>query len=260
MSTQIVERMAVEIDGEGEPVILLHGLGGTSNSWTPQMGVFAGRFRAVRPDLPGSGRSPLPSATLSIDSMADLVIRMAAALGIERAHLAGHSMGTIVAQHVAARAARLVRSLLLVAPLTAPPDAARKGLKDRAQKARAEGMADVASAVVQAATSSHSKASNPVAIAAARESLMRQPPDGYAANCEALSDAVAADPAAIICPALLIAGEDDVVAPPSVARGLGDKLQGGARVHVLPRVGHWLTFEAANDVNGLLKDFLSSVR
>src|SRR5262245_18501896 len=120
-------------------------------------------------------------------------------------------------------------------------------------------MADIASAVVQAATSSQSKASNPVAIAAARESLMRQPPDGYAANCDALSEARAADPAAIACPTLLIAGEDDVVAPPSVARGLGDKLK-GARVHVLPRVGHWLTFEAANDVNGLFKEFLSGVR
>lgn len=259
MSTRIVERMAVEIDGEGEPIILLHGLGGTSNTWTPQMNVFAGRYRVLRPDLPGSGRSPLPSAPLSIDALADLVIRMAGALGIERAHFAGHSMGTIVCQHIATRAAKLVRSLLLVGPLTAPPDAARKGLKDRAQKALAEGMADIASAVVQAATSSQSKANNPVAIAAARESLMRQPPDGYAANCEALSEARAADPAAITCPTLLIAGEDDVVAPPSVARGLGDKLQ-GARVHVLPRVGHWLTFEAANDVNGLFKEFLSGVR
>ncbi|HET6157428.1 MAG TPA: alpha/beta hydrolase [Dongiaceae bacterium] len=259
MSTQIVERMAVEIDGDGDPVILLHGLGGTSNSWTPQMSVFAGRFRVIRPDLPGSGRSPLPSDVLSIDLLADLVIRTAEKLGIERAHLAGHSMGTIVCQHVAVRAPKLVRSLALIGVLTAPPDAARKGLKDRAQKVRAEGMSAVADAVVQAATSSQSKAGNPVAIAAARESLMRQAPDGYAAHCEALSNAVAADPAAITCPTLLIAGEDDVVAPPSVARGLADKLK-GARVHVLPRVGHWLTFEAANDVNTLLKEFLSSVR
>ncbi|MEZ5831762.1 MAG: alpha/beta hydrolase [Dongiaceae bacterium] len=259
MTTQIVDRMAVEIDGEGDPVILLHGLGGTSNTWTPQMGVFAGRCRAVRPDLPGSGRSPLPGEALSIDSLVDWVIRMAERLGIARAHFAGHSMGTILCQHIAARAPKLVRSLALIGPLTAPPDAARKGLKDRAHKARAGGMANIADAIVQAATSSQSKTSNPVAIAATRESLMRQPPEGYAANCEALSEAMAADPAAISCPALLIAGEDDVVAPPSVARGLADRLQ-GARVHVLPRIGHWLTFEAANEVNGLLKEFLSGVR
>jgi 3-oxoadipate enol-lactonase len=259
MTTQIVERMAVEIDGDGDPIILLHGLGGTSNTWTPQMGVFVGRFRVVRPDLPGSGRSPLSSNSLSIDLLADLVIRTADRLGIERAHLGGHSMGTIVCQHVAVQAPKLVRSLALIGPLTAPPDAARKGLRDRAEKARAEGMTAIADAVVQAATSSQSKANNPVAIAAARESLMRQPPDGYAANCEALRNAQAADPTTITCPTLLIAGEDDVVAPPSVARGLADKLQ-GARVHVLPRVGHWLTFEAANDVNGLLKEFLSGVR
>jgi 3-oxoadipate enol-lactonase len=41
MSTQIVERMAVEIDGTGDPMVLIHGLGGTSNVWTPLMSTFA---------------------------------------------------------------------------------------------------------------------------------------------------------------------------------------------------------------------------
>ena len=65
--------------------------------------------------------------------------------------------------------------------------------------------------------------------------------------------------ARISAPTLLIAGEDDPVAPPSVARSIADRIK-GARLHVLPRIAHWTTFEAANDVNALMKDFLAVQR
>lgn len=56
MATTFVERIAVEIDGEGDPVVMIHGLGGTSNTWAALGPAFAHNKR-VRPDLPGSGRS-----------------------------------------------------------------------------------------------------------------------------------------------------------------------------------------------------------
>jgi pimeloyl-ACP methyl ester carboxylesterase len=255
MTTQWVERMAVEIAGEGEPVVLLHGLGGTSNTWTPQMGLLE-RHRAIRPDLPGSGRSPLPAA-LSIESMAETVVRMLVALGVERAVLCGHSMGSIVCQQVALMEPRRVRALALCGPLLAPPDQAREGLRARAKRARSEGMDGIADAIVQAATSSHTKQNNPAAIAFVRESLLRQPPEGYAVACEALAAAVAADVGRIVCPTLLVTGEDDAVAPPSVARAMAERIQ-GARVHVLPRCGHWTTLEQAAEVNRLFREFLSA--
>jgi 3-oxoadipate enol-lactonase len=259
VSTRTIERMAVETTGEGDAVVLIHGLGGTSNTWTPQMTVLDGRFRAIRPDLQGSGRSPAGEGPLSIAGFAEAVVRMARALGLERAHFAGHSMGTIVCQHAAVAEPALVRSLFLCGPLLAPPDQGRQGLKDRAAKARQDGMADIADAIVAAATSNHSKATNPVAIAAVRESLMRQDAQGYAASCEALAAAQAADIARIACPALLLAGEDDPIAPASGARAMADRIK-GSRVHVLPRVGHWTTFEAAAEVNALLREFLATQR
>lgn len=97
MSTQLVERMAVEIDGSGDAVVMIHGLGGTSNTFTPQMSVYGGRFCVVRPDLPGSGRTKT-SGALSIQGFAQRIVAMAGALGIERAHLVAHSMGTITEQ------------------------------------------------------------------------------------------------------------------------------------------------------------------
>ncbi len=155
---------------------MVHGLGGTSNVFTPQMEV-AGRMRSIRPDLPGSGRSPANGA-LSIQSFVDRIVAAARTLGVERAHFVGHSMGTIVCCHIAEQHPSLVRSLALLGPLLAPSDAARQGLRDRAAKARAEGMAPVADAIVQAATSADTKTNQPVTVALVREFLMRQDAEG----------------------------------------------------------------------------------
>lgn len=256
MTTQTIERMAVEVSGEGEPVVLLHGLGGTTNTWTPLAAALQ-RHRCIRPDLPGAGRSPLPaSGQLTIATLVESLLRMLQVLGVERARFVGHSMGTILCQHIAVQQPRLVQGLALFGPLAAPPDQARAGLKARAETARAEGMGDIADAIVNAATAAATRERNPVAAALVRESVMRQDPKGYAANCEALAAAEAADAARIACPTLLVTGEDDVVAPPSVARQLGEKIE-GARVHVLPRCGHWTPFEAPEACNGHLKEFLA---
>jgi len=255
VSAQVIERMAVEVDGQGDAVIFVHGLGGTSNVFTPQVMALGSRYRTVRPDLSGSGRSPA-SGPLSIGGFADAVVRLARVLGIERAHLVGHSMGTIVCQHVAANEPRLVRSLALFGPLLAPPDPARQAMRERATKARSEGMAGIADAILQGATSGDTKANNPVGAALVRELLMRQDAEGYARSCEALAAAEAADVKRIACPTLLVTGDEDGVAAPSSVRAMAEQI-GGARVVVLNRCGHWATLERAAECSAALRDFLA---
>ncbi|MEO1191433.1 MAG: alpha/beta hydrolase [Pseudomonadota bacterium] len=258
MATHSIERMAVEVEGDGPAVVLVHGLGGSSNSFTPQMSVLAGRYRSIRPDLPGSARSAVPE-TLTMPGLVEALQKLTAALGIERAHFVGHSLGTILCQHLAVAAPKLVASLALFGPLSAPPPAAREGLLARAETAKSGGlaaMADIADAICKAATASATKSEQPAVIAAVRESIMRQSGAGYGATCAALAAAEAAEAAKITCPTLLVTGEDDVVAPPSVTRELAEKIP-GATAHILPRCGHWTTLEAAPAVNRHLKEFLS---
>ena len=252
MGTHVIERMTVEVDGSGEAMIMIHGLGGTSNTFTPQMEV-AGRMRTIRPDLPGSGRTPANGA-ISIQGFVDRIVGAARALGVERAHFVGHSMGTIVCCHIAVQHPGLVRSLALLGPVLAPPDAVRKALRDRAQKARSEGMAPIADAIVQAATSADTKSTQPVAVAFVRESLMRQDAEGYARSCEALAAAEPADIARIKCKALLITGDEDAVAPPSGMRAMAERMD-SAQTMVLGRCGHWTGVERARDVNTALRSF-----
>lgn len=252
MSSLAVERMQVEVEGSGDPVVMLHGLGGTSNTFCPQVIGLGGRYRTIRPDLPGSGRSPL-SGSLTIQSMVDAVVRAAKAVGAERAHFVGHSMGTIVCQHIAEQHPELVRSLALFGPIHQPPEPARKGLADRAAKARAEGMTGIADQIVQATLSGDTKSNAPVTVALVREFIMRQDAEGYARNCEALAAATPANLDRIRCPVRLVTGDEDPVAPASNARAMAERLA-DARVTILSRCGHWSTLERPPECKQVLKE------
>ena len=259
--------MAVEVDGEGDPIVMVHGLGGTTNTWTPLLSAVSG-LKRIRIELPGSGRSHRAHALqentpnkgrLSIDVLVDAVLRVCSQLGVSRAHFAGHSLGTIVCQHLTVRAPERVRSLALFGALLAPPETARQGLQARAVKARAEGMFGIADAIVQAALSSSTREQLPVAVAFVRESLCAQDPEGYARTCEALAAAQPAAVESIDVPTLLVAGDEDAVAPVQVAREIASRL-GDARMESLSRCGHWMTAERPAECQSFLRRFLERAR
>ncbi len=257
MTTVSIARMVVEVDGDGPPVVMVHGLGGTSNTFQPQMDALRDA-RIIRIDLPGAGRSPAGHGTPSMENFAEVVIGAAGALGVRRAHFVGHSMGTIVCQMIAATRPDLVASLTLFGALIEPSDAMRTGLAARARQARSEGMAPIADQIVAGALSADTQANRPAAVAFVRESIMRQDPEGYAGHCEALARAKAVDHRLIAAPALLVAGDADATAPASTARALAERLK-GASVAVIERSGHWLTIEKPVECNDRLREFMRRV-
>lgn len=254
MATVVTGGVAADVSGDGFPVVMVHGLGGTSNSYQPQMPALSA-YRVIRVDLPGSGRSPVPHGEVTIESLARAVIQAARSLGVTDAHFVGHSLGTIICQRIAADEPALVSSLTLFGALTEPPEAARAGLTERARKARAEGMADIADQIAAGTLSSATRDAKPEVVAFVRESLMRQDPEGYAKTCEALAKAAAVDGRLIAAPTLLVAGENDPVAPVSMGQMLADKIA-GASLSVLDRCGHWITMEKAQEAGRKLVDFL----
>jgi 3-oxoadipate enol-lactonase len=249
-----VERMAVDIEGEGEPVLMIHGLGGTSNTFTPVLGAFA-RHRTIRFDLPGSGRSHRVEAPLSLTLFVEKARLVMQRTGIERVHVVAHSMGTIIAAHLAASEPGCVASLALFGPLLAPPEPARAAIRARAAQAREGDMRPIADALLRSSVAAETRARRPTAVAFVRESLMRQDPEGYARSCEALAEMVPADTSRIDCPTLLITGDEDVVAPPQAVRMMGERIA-GSRVEVLRGCGHWAPVEKPEECTGLLKRFL----
>lgn len=259
----MIDRVAVEEEGEGPAVVCVHGLGGSSNTWTPLMPALA-RHRVIRVDLPGSGRSQRVEGALSIEGYVETLLSVCARLGVTRAHWLGHSMGTIVVQHIAATQPKLVASAALFGPLIEPPEAARTAMKARAAKARegATGMHEITQALLNAAISADTRQRLPVAVAYVRESLMRQDGDAYARSCEALAGAQAAAVDRIDAPMLLVTGDEDGVAPPQSVRAFAEKLHSAksARVVVLPKCGHWTPVERPEECVRELRDFLGSQR
>ena len=264
MMLHVIDRTVVEEEGEGDAVVCVHGLGGSTNTFTPLMPVLA-RHRVVRVDMPGSARSQRVEGPLTIDRFVECLLSICARLNITRAHWIGHSLGTIVCQHVAIASPELVRSLALFGPLIAPPEPARTAIRARAAKARSEGAAgmhEIALGLVNAAISADTRQRSPLAVAFVRESLMRQDGDGYARTCDALAEAPAAAVERIEAPVLLVTGDEDGVAPPQQVRAFAEKLHAAksTRVVVLPKCGHWTPIERPEECARELRDFLAAQR
>ncbi len=101
---------------DGEVVLLVHGYGGDRNSWLFLQEPLAARHRVYALDLPGHGTSSKDVGDGSVDTLADAVLGVLDAIGAERAHLVGHSLGGAVALAATARDPRRVSSLTLIAP------------------------------------------------------------------------------------------------------------------------------------------------
>ncbi len=250
--------MVMEDTGSGDAVVLVHGLGGSANTFQTLATELAG-YRVLRPELPGAGRSAYKAGAGSIAGLVSALRDLLRTAGVERAHLVGHSMGTLVCQHLAVESPALVGAMTLFGPILAPPDAARTGLRERAATAREQGMSGIAEAVATGSVDAASRQANPVTEAFVRESLQRQDPKGYAAHCEALAGAEAAEHGRIGCDVLLVSGERDKVAPVAMGEALREKIP-GARLEVIPGVGHWMMIEAVDRSRSLLRDHLARQR
>ncbi len=247
----------VSIVGEGQPVIMVHGLGGTTSVWSSIVCCLKDKYKTISLDIEGAGYSSLSSSQLSVDSMVDDLRKIMDSLELENAHLIGHSFGTVVCQKFAAEHQERVKSLIMLGGIHEFSAATQKALKERANKVRRDGMLEVAQAVAQAGTSEETKLTRPEIIGFTEELLMRQDPEAYARMCEAAADCKPVDLSQIKCPVLLITGDCDIVAPPTVSKEMSKNLT-HSKVVIIPGVGHQTTLEKPEFVRKAIIEFLDA--
>jgi pimeloyl-ACP methyl ester carboxylesterase len=235
-------------------LIFVHGLGGTSEFYTTLISKLGleESYAIHLLDLEGHGLSPTSAAsTVSISSYASDFAALAQQVKTKDTTVVAHSMGCFVALTLAIEHPQLVSRLILIGPPPNPlPEAAQNASIAQAAAVRASGMTAVVDAVVSAGTSTRSKSNNPLAIAATRISLLGQDPEGYAKGCTALGGVSRALPVHNVkAQTLIITGAEDKVSPPQVCEKYAAEIK-GAKVSVLPHVGHWHNFE---DIEGVAK-------
>lgn len=121
--------MAYRVVGEGEPMILLHGLTQTGAGWDTILQEFALHFRVVVPDLRGHGHSTNPSGLFTHRQVALDVFALLDSLGIESFKAMGASTGANSLLHMATRQPQRVEAMVLIAGTTYFPDQAREILR-----------------------------------------------------------------------------------------------------------------------------------
>ena len=253
--------------GSATPVVLIHGFGADLNGWMFTQSALAENRRAVALDLPGHGGSVKEIGAGDAEIFAGAVVDALVALGIDKAHLVGHSMGGAIAATLAARQPGRVASLTLIAPAGLGPeiDAAFIDGFIRAQRRRE--MQEVLTLLV------HDPAL--VSRQMVEDVLRYKRLDGVQAALETITRTwfpdgrqavdIRAHLADLSIPVQIVWGRDDQIIPVRHAEDLMARcaIGGGqlsrlnlAGVHILDGAGHLPHMEKSGEVNRLIANFI----
>jgi pyruvate dehydrogenase E2 component (dihydrolipoamide acetyltransferase) len=255
--------------GEGEPLLLVHGLGGAAANWTVLAPKLAERRRVVVPDLPGHGASGRPPPGASLTWYADVLVGLLEEIDAAPAGLVGHSMGGVVCLRLAANRPDAVAALALVesagiASLTrraaiflGVSAALRPARKVARARRRIAGHAALRRLVF-----GYWGAHDPAALSA--EGVLgwlesaRDHADTATAGRALLRDDPRYDLDRISCPTLVVWGARDRLI--SVEDGFQFARRLRAPIRVVPGAGHLLIGERPDECAAILGDWLDGIR
>ncbi len=228
--------MVYSVLGSGEPLVLVHGLSGSTRWWSRVTASLATDFRVYLVDLPGFGTARLSTSRLVMADTTGWLGMWMQAAGLESAHFVGHSMGGYVCLRLAAEHPELVRRLVLVAPATLPPHIAPLrygvGLLREARRLRLSFL-----------------------LVAARDALLTRPAIFWGALRQLLAGDAATYASQVSAPTLLVWGALDTVVPPALGYELQQRIP-GARMKILRGAGHVPMFDQPRQLSRVILEFL----
>jgi pimeloyl-ACP methyl ester carboxylesterase len=248
--------------GSGPPLVLLHGIGSAAASFRRQLEALSARFRVVAWDAPGYGAStPLAVEHPDTSHYATALDRWLGALGIDRCHLVGQSLGTLIAACFAAEQPRRVLSLTLASMARGhgrlPPPERQRLLSQRLDdllQLGPQGMAEKRGPRLLGPEATETMRRMVVDI------MARIPAEGYAQAARMLPTAdITADLARLPAglPIQIIVGQADVITPPAGNLEIAAAFP-AASVHVIPGAGHALYLEKPQQFNRVVSDFAAT--
>ncbi|OOG55472.1 3-oxoadipate enol-lactonase [Rhodanobacter sp. C03] len=251
-------RLHYRIDGRADAPWLLfcNSLGTDLTMWDRQIAVLGERFHILRYDRRGHGCSAIPAGPYSIEMLGRDVLGLLDALGIERTHFCGLSIGGLVGQWLALHVPQRLDRLALCS--TAAKIGSAEGWRARIDQVREHGMASIAEGTVSRWFTPAFAAAEPTVVTDILGRLQRTSVEGYAGCCAALIDAdFRGELDRIGVPTMALAGHDDPVTTPADLRWIAAGVVMGSYAEVDGR--HICNLESAAAFNSTLGRFLTAV-
>jgi pimeloyl-ACP methyl ester carboxylesterase len=251
-------QIAYDDAGEGRAVLFVHGFPHHRKLWAPQLRALAGHSRAIAVDLPGFGESDMPER-FSMDVWADSLARFLDTLSIDRAVIAGLSMGGYVTFAFWRRHRDRVLALILADTRSgADTEEGKAKRRETIELARREGPAAVARAMLPGMVGKSTREREPSVVAMMRSMMESASVESIVGACEAMI--ARPDSTSLLStidvPTLIICGEEDVLTPPKESRAMHAAIP-GSRLEIIPGAGHVSNVERPAAVNQVLTEFLA---
>lgn len=245
------------LEGTGKPMVLIHEMGGTLESWDLVAPLLASRRRVIRYDTRGAGFSEKIRGPLTIDTMTDDLIALLDGLGItEQAALVGTAVGGAIALHTAFRFPGRITAVAVTSPATFMPPENRAATLARVDDFERNGVR-VAFEATAANGYPEELRDNRPRFEAWRARWLANDPASFAAVYRMLAATdLTPELPSIACPVLVIGGEFDRGRPPSRAEPVAKAIP-GAKFKVLP-TGHYAGWQTPELIAGEIAAFLDA--
>jgi 3-oxoadipate enol-lactonase len=244
--------------GTGAAVLLVHAIGCDHRMWDGLGTALSTRFRVIRMDVRGHGRSAVTPGPYTLDQLADDARDLLDSLKIDKAHWVGLSMGGMIGQAFALRHPARLRKLVLANTTSTYGKQGPEMWEVRAKAVGEGGMAAVKELAMQRYFTDDFRASSSDIVDRIGSGFLATDPQGYIACCNAIRDLdFSGDLQRIKAPTLVIAGEKDVGTPVAMSKAIADAIP-GAKLAVIPGAAHLSAVENPEAFNKLVENFLAS--
>jgi 3-oxoadipate enol-lactonase len=244
-----------ETGSGGTPIVLLHELGGSSESWWRVAPLLAPTRRTIAVDLRGAGRSEKPASRFETVEQADDIAALIKGLDLGPVDVLGSALGSLVGALLAMRHPTLVRRLMMCAVADDMDGRTADYLTKRAEQVRQVGMRGVMEASLRNAfPDAHAQART-----AYQPIYLANDPGAYAEMSLALTRLQFSDDdwRGIGVPVLVASGAHDFIWPPDLGRKVAARIP-GARFDVLADAGHFPHMHTPEDLVAMAVDFFRS--
>ena len=243
------------VDGNGPPLLLIHGVGARLENWDGVAAILARNFKVARFDLRGHGQSSKVPGPYSLDLFADDAVALLDHLGMARAHVAGHSLGGMIAVTLGRKYPERVDRLAVLSAAAGRTEEERKKVMERIALIAAGIPGDHFQNSLARWFTDEFRSANPELMEQYAARNRENDPACYAAAYTVLATGeVGPDLSHVKAPTLVATGEGDLGSNPRMSQFIHEGIA-GSELRILPRLRHSILIEAPRTVAGLLEPF-----